>query len=425
MTKLLKILKRIIPSWVVQTFRPIYHFALAWLGAVYHQHPSKEITVIAVTGTKGKTTVTELIAHMLRIAGHSVAVSNTIHFQIKDEETRNLRKMSMPGRFFLQRFLRGAVTAGCDYTVVEMTSEGAKQFRHRFIHIDTLVFTNLSPEHIESHGSFEKYRAAKVSIAKQVARSEKSPTTIIANADDQNSEYFLAVDTDRHLPFRLADAEPFSNTRSGASLTINHERVQTNLFGEFNIYNMMAAAATARAHGVKESQISQALQSFPGIRGRLERIDSSFDFSVYVDYAHTPDSLRQVYETFTGREKVCVLGNAGGGRDTWKRKEMAKLAENHCRHIILTDEDPYDENPRSIVEEMAKAITIPKYQIIMNRRQAIRAAFEEATAGDVVLLTGKGTDPYIMRENGRKEPWDEATVAREELRALKNKRDEE
>jgi len=425
MTKLLKILKRIIPSWLVRTFRPIYHFGLAWLGAVYHQHPSKEITVIAVTGTKGKTTVTELIAHMLRIAGHNVAVSNTIHFQINDEETRNLRKMSMPGRFFLQRFLRGAVTVGCDYAVIEMTSEGAAQHRHRFIHIDTLVFTNLSPEHIESHGSFEKYRAAKVAIAKQVARSEKSPTTIIANADDQNSEYFLKVDTERHLPFRLADAEPFSNTRSGASLTINHERVQTNLFGEFNIYNMMAAAATARAHDVKESQISQALQSFSGIRGRLERIDSSFDFSVYVDYAHTPDSLRQVYETFTGREKVCVLGNAGGGRDTWKRKDMAKLAENHCRHIILTDEDPYDENPRSIVEEMAKAFTIPKYQIIMDRRRAIRAAFEEATAGDVVLLTGKGTDPYIMRENGHKEPWDEATVAREELRALKNKQNEE
>ena len=398
--------------------RPLYHLFLAWAGSIFYNHPSKEITVIAVTGTKGKTTVTELIAHLLRSAGKSVAVSNTIHFQIKDNDTRNLRKMSMPGRFFLQSFMRRAINAGCEYVVVEMTSEGAAQFRHRFIHIDTLVFTNLSPEHIESHGSFENYRDAKLSIARQVARSKKQPTNLVVNVDDENADHFMDVSTDRHITYQLANAEPYSDTRSGASISIGGTRVNTNLFGEFNIYNMLAAAAAVRTHDLENTNIAVGLQSFPGVRGRLERIESNFDFSVYVDYAHTPDSIEQVYKTFSGREKVCVIGNAGGGRDTWKRKKMAKLAESHCRHIILTDEDPYDEDPKSIVEEMARAISIPKYEIIMDRRKAIYAAFQEATAGDVVLLTGKGTDPYIMRENGKKEPWDEATVAREELQRL-------
>ncbi|MEX2514588.1 MAG: UDP-N-acetylmuramyl-tripeptide synthetase [Candidatus Paceibacterota bacterium] len=422
MTKILSILKKIIPDWVVRVFRPLYHLFLAWAGSVYYRQPSREVTVIAVTGTKGKTTVTELIAHLLRSAGKAVAVSNTIHFQIKDENTRNLRKMSMPGRFFLQSFFRRAVNAGCEYAVVEMTSEGAKQFRHRFIHIDTLVYTNLSPEHIESHGSFEKYRDAKLSIARQVSRSKKEPTTLVVNIDDENAEHFMNVPVDRYVPYQLIHAEPYSDTRSGASINIGGTRINTNLFGEFNIYNMLAAAAAVRAHGIENAEIAVGLQSFSGVRGRLELIDTDFDFSVYVDYAHTPDSLEQVYKTFSGREKVCVIGNAGGGRDTWKRKEMAKLAESHCRHIILTDEDPYDENPKKIVEEMARAISIPKYEIIMDRRQAIRAAFQKATAGDVVLLTGKGTDPYIMRENGKKEPWDEATVAREELKKLKKSR---
>jgi UDP-N-acetylmuramoyl-L-alanyl-D-glutamate--2,6-diaminopimelate ligase len=179
---------------------------------------------------------------------------------------------------------------------------------------------------------------------------------------------------------------------------------------------MLSAAAVVRAHGLNEQDIRSGLSTFSGVPGRLEAIDEGQNFGVYVDYAHTPDSLEKVYETFSDHSKVCILGAAGGGRDKWKRKKMAKLAENHCRKIFLTDEDPYDENPKTIVEQMAKAISIPKYEIIMDRRKAIRAALEEAKKDEVVLLTGKGTDPYIMRENGKKEPWDEAKIAREELK---------
>jgi UDP-N-acetylmuramoyl-L-alanyl-D-glutamate--2,6-diaminopimelate ligase len=423
MANILQKIKQLIPKTALGLIRPVYHFSLAFVSSLWYRQPSKDITVIGVTGTKGKSTTTELITHLLEEAGHTVALSNTIRFKIGSKQRRNKRKMSMPGRFFLQSFLYQSVNNDCDYAVIEMTSEGAKQFRHRFIHLDTLVFTNLSPEHLDAHGSFAAYREAKLSIARQLTRSSKSPTRLVVNDDDKHVDHFKAVDADKIISFDLEDAEPFVSTARGSKITVSGHKVNTKLFGQFNIYNMIAAATTVRAHGIDESTIRSGLTSFSGIPGRLEPIDEGQDFGIYVDYAHTPDSLQKVYETFEDYPKVCILGAAGGGRDKWKRKKMAKLAENHCRKIFLTDEDPYDEDPREIVEQMAKAISIPKYEIIMNRRKAIQAALKEAKKDDVVLLTGKGTDPYIMRANGEKEPWDEATIAREELKKILNKTD--
>jgi len=415
MTNILHTIKNLLPTSVINVCRPAYHFFLAWLSSVWYQNPSEDITVIGVTGTKGKSTTTELLAHILETAGYTVAVSNTIRFKIGDNNRRNKRKMSMPGRFFLQHFFRQAVDSGCEYAVVEMTSEGAAQFRHRFIELNTLIFTNLSPEHLDAHGSFANYKEAKLDIARQLTRSNKSPTRLVVNGDDKHSDAFLNILADEHITYKLEDAEPFVSTASGSKITFGGEDLKTNLFGEFNIYNILAAAKTSHAHGLSRENIKDGVSSFSGVPGRLEAIDAGQEFGVYVDYAHTPDSLEKVYETFSDFPKVCVLGACGGGRDTWKRKKMAKIAENHCRKIFLTDEDPYDEDPKQIVEEMAKAISIPKYEIIMDRRKAIRAALEEANKNDVVLLTGKGTDPYIMRENGKKQKWDEAQIAREEL----------
>lgn len=421
MANFLRTIKRLIPQAVLDTVRPAYHFSLALISSLWYGKPSKDLTVIGVTGTKGKSTTTELIAHLLEETGHKVALSNTIRFKVGDKERRNKRKMSMPGRFFLQSFFNQAVEAGCEYAVIEMTSEGAIQYRHRFIHLDTFVFTNLSPEHLDAHGSFAAYREAKLSIGRQLERSSKSPTRLIVNDDDENADHFKEINADKTIEFSLEDAQPFVSTARGSEITIGDQKVKTKLFGEFNIYNMLAAATTTQAHGLSDEEIRTGLSSFNGIPGRLEPIDEGQNFGVYVDYAHTPDSLEKVYETFGDHPKVCILGAAGGGRDKWKRKKMAKLAENHCRKIFLTDEDPYDENPKDIVEQMAKAISIPKYEIIMDRRKAIRAALKEANKDDVVLLTGKGTDPYIMRKNGKKEPWDEATIAREELKEIMQK----
>jgi UDP-N-acetylmuramoyl-L-alanyl-D-glutamate--2,6-diaminopimelate ligase len=167
------------------------------------------------------------------------------------------------------------------------------------------------------------------------------------------------------------------------------------------------------------NKIKSAIEKFSEIKGRVERIKEGQDFDVVVDYAHTPDSLRALYKAFENHKKICVLGNTGGGRDTWKRDEMAKIAADMCDEIILTNEDPYDDDPQKIVSDMASAIPEAKPIVIMDRREAIAKAISLARSGDSVLITGKGTDPYIMGQNGSKIPWSDAQVVREELRKIK------
>ncbi|MFM2374553.1 MAG: hypothetical protein RLZZ234_548, partial [Candidatus Parcubacteria bacterium] len=180
MSTLLYYLRKLIPRPLFALVRPLYHYLMTTLGAVWYRFPSRHITVIGVTGTKGKSTVTELINALFEADGRRTAVAGTIRFKVGEATEPNLHKMTMPGRFFMQRFLRRAVDAGCSVVILEMTSEGAKQYRHKWIDLDALVFTNITPEHIESHGSFEKYIAAKFELAKSLERSKKRPRRAVA-----------------------------------------------------------------------------------------------------------------------------------------------------------------------------------------------------------------------------------------------------
>lgn len=416
-------LKNLFPRSVLEIIRPPYHLALAYAASIFYKHPSRDIMVIAVTGTKGKSTVTELITRILETNGHKVASLSTIQFKIGEDKKRNLYKMTMPGRFFVQKFLREAVSAGCTHAVVEMTSEGAKQFRHRFIEIDALVFTNLSPEHIESHGSFAKYKEAKLSLAARVADSGKQPRYLVANIDDEHGHDFLAFKVEHKLPYSLEDMSLYSLHRDSVSLVFGDITIRVPLIGLFNVYNILAAITLTRALGVSFLTIDKALRDIPPIAGRVERFSTPKNapkqITAIVDYAHTPDSLEKLYQAFPSATKICVLGNTGGGRDTWKRPEMGTIANTYCDQIILTNEDPYDENPRKIVEEMAKGIADKnKLEIIMDRRLAIKRALEIAPEGSYVLISGKGTDPYIMGALGSKIPWSDAEVVKEELAKL-------
>jgi UDP-N-acetylmuramoyl-L-alanyl-D-glutamate--2,6-diaminopimelate ligase len=331
--------------------------------------------------------------------------------------------MTMPGRFFVQKFLRDAVDAGCTHAVVEMTSEGARQFRHRFIDIDALVFTNLSPEHIESHGSFEKYKAAKLSIAQAVSQSPKRPRTIVANIDDEHGDDFLALEVDKRVPYSLKNLTLYTLHKDAVSLVLDGVTMRVPIVGLFNVYNVLAAIKVAEAYGVSVAEAGEALRTLAPIAGRVEHFyptkDAAKQITTVVDYAHTPDSLEKFYQAFPDKPLVCVLGNTGGGRDTWKRPEMAGIAERYCNHIILTNEDPYDEDPKKIIDEMAKGITDKtKLSIIMDRREAIKTAIDMAPTGSYVLVSGKGTDPYIMEAAGKKTPWSDAQVVKELLAEL-------
>lgn len=427
MSRLAYRLKQLLPNWLLQVLRPGYHLFLAWLGAIWYRQPSRHLTVIAVTGTKGKSTTVELISAILSASGEKVASLSTIRFKVADRVRPNLFKMTTPGRFFVQRFLHEAVKANCKYAVLELTSEAARQFRHKFIELDALVFTNLSPEHIESHGSFEKYKAAKLEIGKQLERSIKRPRYIAANADDEHSEAFLALEAEEKLPFHLTDLKLYTLHKDGVALIFkdleDEITIRVPLVGLFNVYNALAAITITRAFGVDWKTIERALSTLEKVSGRVEHFQSPKDspkkVTAVVDYAHTPDSLEKLYQAFKDMPKVCVLGNTGGGRDRWKRPEMAAIAERYCDNIILTNEDPYDENPRAIVEEMAGGITDKsKLEIIMDRRMAIERALELAVDGGYVLLSGKGTDPYIMGPLGTKQPWSDAEVVQEELAKL-------
>lgn len=413
-------IKRFIPKRLYSLLQPPYHLLLAYWGSLRYHHPSRELMVIGVTGTKGKSSTVELLGHLLRADGKHVATLSTIQFSIDGHAERNLFKMTMPGRFFVQKFLRDAVDAGCTHAVVEMTSEGAKQFRHRFIDIDALIFTNLTPEHIESHGSFENYKKAKLSLAKAVADSPKRPRFLVVNTDDEHGADFLNFDVEHKLPYSLSDLSLHSLHKDSVSLVFGDTTVRVPLVGLFNVYNTLAAITLARALAVPLTTIQSSLRNLPPLKGRVEHFttppNAEKPLTVVVDYAHTPDSLTKLYETFADQPTVCVLGNTGGGRDTWKRPEMGAIAEQHCQHIILTNEDPYDEDPEKIVADMKNGMspTTP-VEIIMDRRIAIARAIEQVPAGGYVLVSGKGTDPYIMGPNGTKTPWSDAAVVQELL----------
>lgn len=423
METLLYYIRKFIPASFFKAIQPPYHFLLSALGAIIYRFPSKEITVIGVTGTKGKSTVVELINAILEADGRRTAVAGTIRFKIGEKSERNMYKMTMPGRFFIHRFLRDAVNAGCDVAVIEMTSQGVIQYRHKFIHLDALVFTNLSPEHIESHGSYEKYIAAKLQLATALERSQKRPRYMIANADDEHGADFLAKKVEHAIPYGLSDLELHTLNKEDISLVMSGTTIRVPLVGLFNVYNTLAAIACGKAFGVPIKTIHNALTNLSPIKGRVERFKSpkhaDKKLTAIVDYAHTPDSLEKLYKAFEKERKICILGNTGGGRDTWKRPEMGRIAATYCERVILTNEDPYDEDPRKIVDDMARGVDDEtKLSIIMDRRKAIRTALEEAPNGSVVIISGKGTDPYIMGPNNTKTPWSDAKVVQQEMNAL-------
>jgi UDP-N-acetylmuramyl-tripeptide synthetase len=415
--------KKYIPQRLFALLQPGYHYALAYARAVKFRHPSRDIAVIGVTGTKGKSTTTEILAHILRGAGYKTASLSTIQFTCGDKTERNLYKMTMPGMFFIQRFLRQAVDADCTHAVIEMTSEGARQFRHKFVEIDALLFTNLTPEHIESHGSFKNYKAAKLRLAAAVAGSHKRPRTLVANVDDEHGQDFLNYAVEKILPYRLSNLTLHSLQKDSVTMVINNVTIRVPIVGLFNVYNTLAAITYARSIGVPLESIRDSLAKLPPVAGRVEQFHSPTTadkrITVVVDYAHTPDSLTQLYTAFSDKYKVGVLGNTGGGRDTWKRPEMGAIAEEHCDQIILTNEDPYDENPQSIVEQMKRGMsTNAPVRVIMDRRVAIQTAINDCPDGGYVLVSGKGTDPYIMGPNGTKQVWSDAQIVQELLATL-------
>jgi UDP-N-acetylmuramoyl-L-alanyl-D-glutamate--2,6-diaminopimelate ligase len=414
---LVRILKRIVPEPLVRLLRPSYHRFLAFGMALAYGFPAKKLVVLGVTGTKGKSTSAEMLFSLLRGAGHKTALLSTIRFAVEDHSEPNRFKMTLAGRGFAQAFMRRALKAGCTHLVVEVTSESVLQHRHRFLDLDGLIVTNIQKEHIESHGSFENYVDAKREIVASLIRSPKRMRVLVANADIPETRAFLALPGAQAISFSADELKKLSADERSVRFEYGGTPFTVPLPGTFNAMNALAAVKLAEAFGVPRRAAAEALAKLPGVAGRVEHIDAGQKFLVVVDYAHTPDSLTALYSAFPHVRKICVLGNTGGGRDTWKRPVMGGIADEACDKVILTNEDPYDEDPESIAAAMALGMR-RKPDVIMDRREAIRAALKAAKPGDAVLISGKGTDPFIMGPRGTKEPWNDAAVVREELARL-------
>ncbi|PIR83217.1 hypothetical protein COU19_01745 [Candidatus Kaiserbacteria bacterium CG10_big_fil_rev_8_21_14_0_10_56_12] len=415
--KAVGLLKRIVPEPVVALLRRPYHASLALLMTAVYGFPARRLTVIGITGTKGKSTVAEMLFALFRAAGYHTALISTIRFAIDDESEPNRYKMTLQGRGFSQAFMHRALAAGCTHLIIEVTSESVLQYRHWFLGLNALVVTNIQREHIDRHGSFENYVAAKRAIIDTLARSKKSPRILVCNEDVPETKAFLSAPVSTCVGFSTAELTDLTSDERQVSFRYGNTPIIVPLPGRFNALNALAALKLGEDFGIPHDTMATALAHLAPVRGRVEHIDEGQDFIAVVDYAHTTDSLQALYDAFPHQRKICVLGNTGGGRDTWKRPEMGRIADESCEEVILTNEDPYDEDHKAIVAQMAKGMRRPP-TIIMDRREAIRHALSRARAGNAVLISGKGTDPYIMGARGKKTPWSDAAVVREELKKL-------
>lgn len=410
-----------------------YHRFLAVLAAFYYGHPSRKMTVIGVTGTNGKSTTVNLIGRILEEAGYKVGWTSTMNFKVAEKEWLNDKKMTMLGRFQLQKLLRQMVKAGCQYAIIETSSEGIKQHRHLGIDYRVAVFTNLTPEHIEAHGSFEKYKEAKGELFNKLKFSRKNTASII-NLDDPYSHYFLQFPVGQRYGFGINFAPPAAHIKNlkageielradGSSFQVRETRFKLKLPGEFNIYNALAAIATAYSQGIDLETSRRALEKIDNLPGRMEFIDIGQKFKVLVDYAYEPVQLTKVYEIikrdFQPKKIIQVLGPTGGGRDQARIPVLGQMASEFADLVIITTDDPYDEDPNKLADKMIAGVdkaNCHKILKILDRDEAIKKAISEAREGDLVLITGKGCDQAICVADGKKIAWDDREAARRYLK---------
>lgn len=427
--KLLNLGRKIIPKPIFNFFQPIYHLSLGLLAVFLYRFPSRKLKVIGITGTKGKSTTLYLAGKTLEEAGFKVGWISSLSIKIADKEWLNPYHLTMPGRMFIQKTLKEMVKAGCEYALIEVTSEGIKQHRHNFIDFDTAVFTNLAPEHLEAHGGFENYKKAKGKLFKALKKNGKS----IINLDDNNVDYFSQFKAKEKIGFSIRTESKKLKVdkiilgadckieKTGISFIVKDTRFNLKLLGIFNIYNALSAISIGLLEKISLNEIKLALESIKVIPGRMEEISQNQNFRVFVDLAHTPDSFEQVFKLAKKLSRgriISVFGSAGGGRDKWKRPELGKIASRYSDYIILTNEDPYSEDPVSIVDSIKQGIgDSVNFEKIMDRRQAINKALSLAKEKDIVLILGKGTEATMV-VGSNSIPWDDRRVVREELGKL-------
>ncbi len=426
------LIKKQIKNLVPESLLIFYHKQNAILASFWYGNPSEKLITIGITGTKGKTSTSEFTWSVLTYGGHfKTGLIGTAHIYIGEHETPNKMHMTMPSPWYTQKMLQSMVRAHCTHAVLEVSSEGLKQYRHIGINYDIGVFTNLSPEHLPSHNnSFEEYKKAKGILFQHIAQSNVKkifPEKVsIVNADDEHASYFSNFPVSHKLSYSLREliqnkmVDLESNT-----FTIGDQKIVVNIPGKFNMDNALASYMIGTACGIEKTLIRTGIEKVTYIPGRMERVELGQKFQVYIDYAHEKLSMRNLLETLTMLKKdtgkiILIFGAEGGGRDKTKRKEMGLLAKDMADIVILTNVDPYDDDPREIIDDIAQYVisedkVLNKHLfLIEDRKDAIRKAFQLAGNNDIVCICGKGAEKTMVI-NGQIVPWDEQKIVREIL----------
>lgn len=450
LNKILRIGRKIIPKRIFKLGQPLYHFGLAVLANIIYKFPGRKIRVIGVTGTNGKSTTCNLIVSILEEAGYKVGLTSTTTFQIGNRKWDNLIDKTTAGRFGTIKMIREMVKEKCDYAVIEVSSHALSQFRVWGVPFDVAILTNVSHDHLDYHKTFEEYIKTKEKLFLNVARSKRKKLVfpseankqknkktrvkkfIILNHDDTHYGRFNKYRSDLNISFSTRNkrasvlAKNIEVQETGASFDVvsymGSETINLKLTGLFNVYNALGAIACGISQNIDRTKVKKGLERVARIPGRLEVIRGK-GLNVVLDYAHTPDALENIYSTvrqFTKGNLIAVFG-ATGDRDREKRPKMGAIAAKMCDICFVTDEEPGDEDPKTIIEEIipgvlkvGRKVEGENFFTILDRKRAIERAIACANSGDTIVISGIGHQKYRMVK-GVQEPWDERTIVEKAL----------
>jgi UDP-N-acetylmuramoyl-L-alanyl-D-glutamate--2,6-diaminopimelate ligase len=456
-------MKKLIP----QRIKNYYHLAQAVLANLWFCFPSRKLKVIGVTGTNGKTTTVQMITKILEESGENVAMASTINFKLGEKTWVNATKFTTLSSWQVQKFIKLAVEASCQYLVLETSSHSLDQNRVWGIKFDTAVITNVTREHLDYHGDMETYRIAKLKLF-QNAR------VAVVNLDMESPEEYIDCRArNRYLYLCHSERSEESNNlirslgKLGMTSIVKAENIEfginytkyqildtkykLNLLGKFNLENALAATCVGLAYEIDLKTIAAALSKIKGVPGRMEKIENNLGLNIIIDYAVTPDSLEKLYFLIDAMrksknhpeqseaclparqgsrdssdlpqndKKIIAVFGACGDRDRGKRPIMGEIVSKYADYIIITNEDPYYEDPVQIIDEVAAGVKNKKesdnFWRIMDRRVAIKKALELARAGDFVIVTGKGAEE-MMSVGKKMIPWNDQKVIQEVLREV-------
>ena len=424
-----KVVRKILPITGIRIAEETYRRGRIYGLQARFGFPARGMRVIAVTGTNGKTTTCFFINEMLKAAGHTTAMYTTASIELAGKSEPNKTHRTLPLTEQLIRFLRSAKKAKVDFVVLEITSQALHQHKLIGTPIEVAVMTNLSQDHLDYHRTMDRYAEAKA----RLFNGYMKPKYCVLNADDKLYDYFLLQSMGQVIsygegPDSTERIQAVKQASTGMSWRLMNGAkalpLAIQMTGLFNVYNASAAAAVGLTLGLKPDEIAKGLEGLKLVPGRMEAIDAGQPFTVWVDYAVTPDALEKVLQA--GRQaatgKVSIVFGATGDRDRAKRPIMGAIAAKNADQIYLTDDETYKEDPEAIRHGVFEGIELAKgqnkTQVIADRKQAIKTAFKQAKKGDVVIVAGIGhQDSRNM--GGKNVPWDERQIAHQLLKSIK------